>query len=113
MLVRAYCKALGFSPRKARLVVDLVRGKPVDEALAVLSFTPTPIARSIAKVLRSAAANAENNYQLNPRGLKVAQIMADEGPRLKRFRPQARGRVNPIQRRSCHITVIVEGESGE
>jgi len=111
--VQARVKALGFSPRKARLVVDLVRGKPVDEALSILRFTPTPIARSIAKVLRSAAANAENNYQLNPRGLRVAQIMADEGPRTKRHRPQARGRVNPYQRRSCHIMVIVEGESGE
>ena len=113
MQVRAQVKGLGFSARKARLVVDLVRGKPVDEALSVLRFTPTPIALSVAKVLRSAAANAENNYQLNPRGLRVAQIMADEGPRLKRGRPQARGRMNPIQRRSCHITVIVEGESGE
>jgi large subunit ribosomal protein L22 len=110
--VRARTEALGFSAQKARLVVDQVRGKPVDEALALLRFTPTPIARSIAKVLRSAAANAENNYQLNPRGLTVAQIMADEGPLLERFRPDARSRVAPILRRSCHITVIVEGESG-
>jgi len=111
--VRAQVKGLGFSARKARLVVDLVRGKPVDEALAVLRFTTTPIARSIAKVIRSAAANAENNYQLNPRELRVAQIMAGEGPRMKRGRPQARGRMNPIRRLSCHVTVIVEGESGE
>ena len=112
MQVRAGVKALGFSAQKARLVVDLVRGKPVDEALAILKFTPTPIAGFVAKVLRSAAANAENNYQLNPRALKVAQIMADEGPMAQRFRPQARGRVQFIRRRTCHITVIVEGESG-
>jgi len=103
---------LGVSAKKARLVVDLVRGQPVDEALAILRFTTTPIAREVAKVVRSASANAENNYQLNPRELRVAQIFADEGPRLKRFRPQARGRINPILRPSCHITVIVEGQSG-
>ncbi len=98
------------SPRKVRLVLDSVRGKPVDEALAILGFLPSPAARTVAKVVKAAAANAENNYQMSPARLKIVKTFADEGMRLRRFRAGARGRVNPFHRRFSHITVIVEEE---
>jgi len=85
----------------------MVRGKKVDEALTILRLTPTPIARVVAKVVKSAAANAENNFQMSSSDLKVVRIFADEARTLKRFRPRARGRVSPILKRSSHITVIV------
>jgi large subunit ribosomal protein L22 len=107
MEVRAVAKDTGISPRKVRLLVDMVRGKKVDEALALLKFTPTPTARVVAKVVKSAAANAENNFQMSPSGLKIVGIFADEARTMKRFRPRARGRASPILKRSSHITVIV------
>jgi len=108
MEVRAVAKDTGISPRKVRLLVDMVRGKKVDEALNVLRFTPTPTARVIAKVVKSAAANAENNFQMSPSDLKIVSIFADDAQSLKRFRPRARGRVGHIVKRSSHITVIVD-----
>jgi large subunit ribosomal protein L22 len=110
MKVRAVSKDTGISPRKVRLLVDLVRGKKVDEALALLKFAPTPTARVVAKVVKSAVANAENNFQLSPSDLKIVTIFADEARTLKRFRPRSRGRTSPILKRSSHITVIVAGE---
>jgi len=110
MKVRAVSKDTGISPRKVRLLVDLVRGKKVDEALALLKFAPTPTARLVAKVVKSAVANAENNFQLSPSDLKIVTIFADEARTLKRFRPRSRGRTSPILKRSSHITVIVAGE---
>ena len=107
MEVRAVAKDTGISARKVRLMVNMVRGKKVDEALSLLRFTPSPTARVVAKVIKSAAANAENNFQMSPSDLKVVRIFADEAPTLKRFRPRARGRVGPILKRSSHITVIV------
>ena len=107
MEVRAIAKDTGVSPRKVRLLVDMVRGKRVDEALTLLRFAPTPTARVVAKVVKSAAANAENNLQMTPSGLKIVDIFADEARTLKRFRPRARGRVSHILKRSSHITVIV------
>ncbi|HEX74384.1 MAG TPA: 50S ribosomal protein L22 [Dehalococcoidia bacterium] len=107
MQVRAVDKDIGISPRKVRPLVDMVRGKKVDEALTILRLTPTPIARVVAKVVKSAAANAENNFQMSSSDLKVVRIFADEARTLKRFRPRARGRVSPILKRSSHITVIV------
>ena len=107
MEVRAVAKDTGVSPRKARLLVDMVRGKSVDEALTMLKFTPSPTARVVAKVIKSAAANAENVFQMSPSDLKIIRIFADEAPTLKRYRPRARGRVSPILKRSSHITVIV------
>jgi large subunit ribosomal protein L22 len=92
------------------LVLDAVRGKKVDEALAILSFLPTPAARTVAKLVRSAAANAENNYQMTPSQLRIIKIVADKGQTLRRYRAGARGRVNPYRRRFSHITVIVEEE---
>jgi len=87
-----------------------VRGKRVEEALQLLKFTPTPAAQAVAKVIKSASANAENNYQLEPSELRVTEIMANEGHVFKRFRPQARGRINPILKRTTHITVSVSEE---
>jgi len=107
MEVRAVAKDTGVSPRKLRRLVDMVRGKKVDEALTVLKFTKTPTARVVAKVVKSAAANAENNFQMSPSDLKIVKIFADEARTLKRYRPRARGRASPILKRSSHITVIV------
>ena len=107
MEVRAVAKNTGVSPYKARPLVDMIRGKMVDEALATLRFTPTPTARVVAKVVKSAAANAENNFQMTPSELKIVSIYVDEARTMKRYRPRARGRAGPILKRSSHITVIV------
>ncbi|MEA3253401.1 MAG: 50S ribosomal protein L22 [Chloroflexota bacterium] len=108
MKVRAVAKDVGIPPRKVRLVVDMVRGKGVDEALTILKFSPTPVARAVAKLIKSASASAENNFQLPPANLRVVDIFADEGHKLKRYRPKSRGRISPILKRSSHITVFVE-----
>ena len=110
MKIRAVAKDVGISPRKVYLVLNMVRGKKVDEALTILSFLPTPTAKTVAKVIKSAVANAENNFQMSPTDLKIAAIYADKGHTLKRFRPKSRGRVSPILKRSSHITVLVSGE---
>ncbi len=107
MEVRAVAKDTGVPPRKVRLLVDMVRGKKVGEALTVLRFTPSPIARIVAKVIKSAAANAESNFQIPPEDLKIVRIFADEAQTFKRYRPRSRGRASPILKRSSHITVIV------
>jgi len=112
MEVRAVTKDTGISPRKVRLLVDMVRGKRVDDALTILKFVPTPTARVVAKVVKSAAANAENNFQMDPSDLKIVSIFADQARTMKRFRPRARGRANPILKRSSHITVIVTEVGG-
>jgi large subunit ribosomal protein L22 len=111
MEVKAVAKNIGISPRKVRSVIELVRGKRIDEALDLLKFTPTPTAKAVAKVVKSAAANAENNFQLTPSDLKIVKIFADEARTLKRFRPRARGRADHILKRSSHITVIVAEEA--
>ena len=108
MKVKVVAKDIGRSARTVRLVVDTVRGKRVDEALTVLSFMPSPAARIVAKVVKSAAASAENNYQMPSPDLRIVEIYADEGRTQKRFRPKARGRISPILKRSSHITVLVE-----
>lgn len=110
MRVRAISKDVGLSPLKVALVMDAVRGKSVHEALAMLRFIPTPGARALAKTLKSASANAENNFQLLPADLKIVGLYAEKGHVAKRFRPQARGRVSPLLKRSCHIHVVVAGE---
>ena len=107
MEVRAVAKDTGISPRKVRLLVDMVRGKKVDEALTMLRFTPSPTARVVAKVIKSAAANAENGFQMSPSDLKIVKIFADEAQTLKRFRPRSRGQASPILKRYTHITVVV------
>lgn len=107
MEVRAVAKYIRMSPQKVRLVVDLVRGRDVDEALDILRFTPKAAAKPVAKVIRSAVANAEENYGLAREDLYIAHIVADEGPTLKRGRFAARGRFKPILKRSSHITVVL------
>ncbi len=107
MEVKAVAKDTGVSPYKIRLLVDMVRGKKVDEALTILKFAPSPLARVVAKVVKSAAANAENNFQMTPSNLKIVNIVADEARSMKRYRPRSRGRASPILKRSSHITVIV------
>ena len=113
MKVKAVAKGVGIPPRKVKLVVDMVRNKRVDEALTILKFMPSRAARDVAKVVKSAAANAENNFQMTPSDLKITTIFADEGRTLKRFRAQSRGRVSPILKRSTHITVFVSDEEGK
>jgi large subunit ribosomal protein L22 len=107
MEVRAVAKDTGIPASKVRPLIDMVRGKKVDEALTMLRFAPTPKARVIAKVVKSAAANAENNFQMSLSDLKIVSIFADEARVLKRFRPRSRGRVSPIRKGSSRITVIV------
>jgi large subunit ribosomal protein L22 len=106
--VVASARQVRISPRKVRLVLDTVRGKKVDEALTILGFLPTPAARTVAKVVKSAVANAENNFQMVPAQLRIVKAYADKGQTLKRYRAGARGRVNPFHRRFSHIIVIVE-----
>ena len=110
MEVRAVVKDTKISPRKVRPIVDLVRGKKVDEALDLLNFAASPIAKVVSKVVKSAAANAENNFHMTPSDLRIKTIIADEARTLKRFRPRARGRANQILKRSSHVTVIVAGQ---
>ena len=105
--VRAQAKFVRSSARKARLITDLIRGRSVPEARTVLAFSARAVARDVEKVLRSAVANAESRPDLHWNGddLVVVTAFADEGPTLKRHRPRARGRVNMIMKRTCHITV--------
>jgi large subunit ribosomal protein L22 len=110
MKVNAIAKDVGIPSRKVKLIVDMVRGKPVDEALTMLRFVTSPAAEAVAKVIKSAAANAENNYEMAPSELKIVEICANEGHTLKRFRSQSRGRVSPILKRSTHIVVFVSEE---
>jgi large subunit ribosomal protein L22 len=96
------------SPRKARRVIDLVRGRSVADALDILRWAPQAASEPVAKVIASAAANAQNNNGLDPATLVVATVYADEGPTAKRIRPRAQGRAFRIRRRTSHITVVVE-----
>ena len=112
MEVRAVAKNTGIPASKVRPLVDMVRGKTVDEALTILRFTPTPKAKMLAKLVKSASANAENNFQMDPADLKIVSIFADDARSMRRFRPRSRGRVSPIRKRSSHITVIVAEQEG-
>lgn len=96
------------SPRKARRVIDLVRGRSVADALDILRWAPQAASEPVAKVIASAAANAQNNNGLDPSTLVVATVYADEGPTAKRIRPRAQGRAFRIRKRTSHITVVVE-----
>ena len=103
--VKAVAKWVRMSPRKARLVIDHIRGRSVPEARTVLAFTPRAAAREIEKVLSSAVANAEANHDLDGDELVVSAAYVDEGPVIKRWRPRARGRAARIRKPTCHITV--------
>jgi large subunit ribosomal protein L22 len=105
--VRAQAKWVRTSARKARIVLDHIRGRSVPEARTILAFTSRAAATDIEKVLRSAVANAESNLGLDGDELLVEAAYADEGPTLKRWKPRARGRVNRIRKRSCHVTLVL------
>ena len=104
---KATAKTVRIPARKARLVIDLIRGKSVAEAFGILKFTPRSGACLIEKVLKSAVANAENNFDLDVEDLYVSEAFVNEGPTLKRFRPRAKGSASPINKRTSHITVVV------
>ncbi|SEG32476.1 LSU ribosomal protein L22P [Thermomonospora echinospora] len=108
MEARAQARFIRVTPRKARRVVDLIRGLPAAEAQAVLRFAPQAASEPVGKVLASAIANAEHNFKLDTDTLVVSRAWVDEGPTLKRFRPRAQGRAYRINKRTSHITVIVE-----
>ncbi|HBI94318.1 MAG: 50S ribosomal protein L22 [Terrisporobacter othiniensis] len=108
MEAKAIAKYVRVSPRKAGQICSLVRGKNVDEALAILKFTPRGAAADIAKVVKSAKANAENNHEMNAENLYIESIVANQGPTIKRFMPRAQGRATMIRKRTSHIEVIVK-----
>jgi large subunit ribosomal protein L22 len=105
--VRAVARHVRIAPQKVRVVVDLIRGKPVDEALALLRFVPKAASPVVTKVVRSAAANAEENLGLSRRDLVISRAYVDGGPTLKRIHPRQRGQAFPILKRTSHITVVV------
>ena len=112
MEARATAKYVRVTPRKADQVLDLIRGKRVDQATELLTFTPKHVARVIGKVLHSAIANAvATEGKINVEQLRVKHAVADPGPTMKRFLPRAQGRATPLLKRTSHITVIVEGEA--
>lgn len=107
METRATAKFVRISPRKARQVVDLIRGKDLGEALNTLRLVPKAAAEPVEKVVKSAAANAENNFDMDPADLYVSQIYVDQGPTMKRIMPRARGMADRIRKRTSHITVVL------
>lgn len=104
----AIARYVRISSRKVKVVIDLIRGKSVAEAKAILAFTPKAASEPVLKVLNSAVANAENNLDMSADQLFVAEVFANQGPTLKRFRPRAQGRASRIRKRTSHITVILD-----
>lgn len=104
---KAVARYVRIAPRKAGLVVDLIRGKKTGEALAILRLTPKAASPIIEKVLISAIANAENNFKMNPDNLIVSEAYANQGSTMKRFRPRAMGRASRINKRTSHITIVL------
>lgn len=107
MQAKAVAKSVRIAPRKVRLVVDLIRGKKVGEAIAILRLTQRGASPVVEKVLNSAIANAEHNYELDAESLVISEAFVDEGATMKRFRPRAQGRASKINKRTSHITVVV------
>lgn len=107
MQAKAVANTVRIAPRKARLVVDLIRGKQVGEAVSILKLTPKAASPIVEKVLNSAIANAEHNYEMDINNLVVEQAYVNEGPTLKRFRPRAMGRASQINKRTSHITIVL------
>jgi large subunit ribosomal protein L22 len=105
--ISATAKYLRGSTRKARLVTAVIKGRPVEDAAALLRFMPQAAARDVARVLKSATANAENNHNLSAEDLIVVEAHADEGPTIKRWRPRAQGRAFPIHKPMTHITIVL------
>ncbi len=110
IVVRASSRYVRVAPRKARLVADQVRGLHIEQARALLQFSPRGAAHDIGKLIESAASNAENNHDLVADEMRVAEITVDEGPTLKRYRPRALGRATPIHKRTSHIAVALSPE---
>ncbi|WP_031517207.1 50S ribosomal protein L22 [Desulfofalx alkaliphila] len=108
MEAKAIAKFIRISPRKVRQVVDLVRGKEIEEALAILKHTPKRGSAAVVKVINSAAANAEHNYEMNKDNLYIAEAYVDQGPTLKRYKPRAYGRADLMRKRTSHITIVVK-----
>lgn len=113
MEVQSRVKSVGVSPKNLRNLIDTVRGMRVEDAIYSLRFTPIPMARVVRKAVESAAANAENNYDMVRDELRIVKITADEGPRMKRFKAKPRGRAAPIIKRSSHLTVVVDQDGEE
>lgn len=107
MQAKAVAKTVRIAPRKARLVIDMIRGKDVGEALATLRLTQRGASPVVEKLLNSAIANAEHNYEMDPENLYISEAFVNEGVTLKRFRPRAMGRASQINKRTSHITVVV------
>ena len=107
MEARAYLRYVRIAPRKVQIVLDLIRNQPVDKAMAILKHTPKAACEPLAKLLKSAIANAENNHQMDAEKLYVSTALADPGPTLKRGMPRAQGRYNRILKRTTHITLGV------
>lgn len=107
MEAKAVAKFVRISPRKVRQVINIVRGKNVQEAFAILRFMPKAAAREVLKVLKSAVANAEHNYEMDTQSLYISKIFVDQGPTMKRYNPRAMGRADLIRKRTSHITVVV------
>ena len=105
MEARASLSYARIAPRKVKIVIDLIRNKPVGEALAILKYTPKAAAEIVEKLLNSAIANAENNHDMDLESLYVSEIYANQGPTLKRIRPRAQGRAFRIRKRTSHITL--------
>ncbi len=105
---RAVTRYLRIAPRKARLVVDMIRGRRVEQALGILEFTSRGAAGPIAKTVKSAVANAESTQNVDVDKLYVKRAYVDEGPTLKRFLPRAHGRATPIRKRTSHVTIVVD-----
>ncbi|MEX0683329.1 MAG: 50S ribosomal protein L22 [Dehalococcoidia bacterium] len=109
--VRSFSRGAPVAPKKLRVILHEIRGKRVDEAMAVLRFMPTPHAKLVAKAVRSAAANAENNFDLDPRRLRVTQAYAGDSDKTRRLLPRARGRADVMRRRKSNLTIVVEEAS--
>ena len=105
---RAIAKNVRLTPRKARLVIDLVRGKSVKEALGILANTNKAASEPVTKLIKSAAANAVNNFGMDEDSLYIAQIWANDGLRMKRYLPRAKGSASGLVKRNCHMTVVVK-----
>ena len=112
MEVKSVAKNTGISARKVRLMLNNVRGKKIEEALTILKFSASPSAKIIAKAVKAAASDAENNFQMTVDDLRIVKICADDAPILKRFMPRARGRADRVMKRSSHITVVVAEQEG-
>lgn len=107
MEAKAVARFVRIAPRKVRIVIDLIRGKSVDEALAILRYVPKAASEVVEKVVKSAAANAEQNHDMKADRLYISEVYVDQGPTMKRYHPRQRGQAFPILKRSSHITVVV------